>query len=518
MRASAAALRVWTRCPRSLARPVRNVYRHAVRCMASLAEPPTIFALSTGAGRSAVAVVRLTGSKSGEALTAMAPALVRLPAPRLLHLVEVVDPASGQLLDKALVTRFSGPRSYTGEDCVEFHLHGGPSVVRSVLAALGSLPGLRPAEPGEFTRRAFEAGKLDLTEVEGLADLLAAGTQAQHRQALLHATGAVRRRYEGWRARLLTALAAVEAVIDFGEDEGIADEVAAGVLPDMRALRAELAGFLGGGQRGQLVRDGVRVALVGPPNAGKSSLLNALAGRDAAIVSPFPGTTRDVMELELELGGQRVILADCAGIRETEDPVEAEGVRRARATLATAHIVVQLRDAQAVWAGDDAAATQAGDWGGDSTLGELSEAQLTLSVWNKADLLAEGQGPRGQGFGMPADLAPRDRGPPSTAPLLISCETGEGLDDLTQLLGRAVEDILAQGGDPEAAALVTRARHAAALSRCVAALERYEGVWAALELAAEELRGATRGLGAISGVVDTEEVLDSVFSEFCIGK
>ncbi|KAK2076326.1 hypothetical protein QBZ16_000850 [Prototheca wickerhamii] len=322
------------------------------------------------------------------------------------------------LLDRALVARFPAPRSFTGDDCLELHLHGGAAVVQGLLDALRALPGLRPAEPGEFTRRAFEvkAGKLDLTEVEGLADLLAAQTAAQRRQALALVSGSVRAVYARWRAELLRALAAVEAVIDFGEDEGIADEVAAAVRPRCAALRAELAARAGALRRGRAVREGVRVALVGAPNAGKSSLLNALAGRDAAIVSPFPGTTRDVLETALELAGARVLLTDAAGIRETHDPVEAEGVRRARAALRAAHI--------------------------------------------------------------------RHRRP----------------------------------GDPAAAALVTRERHADALRRCVAALDRYDACWDELELASEELRAAVRAMGSVTGEVGTEEVLDSVFGEFCIGK
>jgi tRNA modification GTPase len=266
----------------------------------------TIFALSSGAGRAAVAVIRLSGPAADAALARLLPPGAPLPAPRHAALRHLRHPATAAPLDHALCLRFPAPASATGQDVVELHLHGGAAVVRGVAAALGSLPGLRPAEAGEFTRRAFLGGRLDLTQVEGLADLLAADTEAQRAQALAAAGGASRRAAAAWRAALLTGLARVEAVIDFGEDDGIADEVAAGAAPALRALRRQLEAHLAAGAGGELVRGGVRVAIVGAPNAGKSSLLNALAGREAAIVSAAPGTTRDVLEVALDLGGYKV--------------------------------------------------------------------------------------------------------------------------------------------------------------------------------------------------------------------
>lgn len=272
----------------------------------------TIFALATPPGRAAIAVLRMSGPAADAALRSLLPPERTLPPPRRATLCRLLHPSTAAQLDLALCLRFpASSGSASGEDMVELHLHGGPAVVHSVASALGSLPGLRPAEPGEFTRRAFASGKLDLTEVEGLADLLAADTEAQRMQALAAAGGAARRRCDSWRGSLLRSLSRVEAVIDFGEEEGIADDVARGVVPEVTALRQELQGHLAAGAGGELVREGVRVAIIGPPNAGKSSLLNALAGRDAAIVSPAAGTTRDVLEVALDLGGYKVRCAMC---------------------------------------------------------------------------------------------------------------------------------------------------------------------------------------------------------------
>lgn len=266
----------------------------------------TIFALSSGPGRAAVAVLRVSGPAANATLESLLPPGRPLPPPRVAQLATLRHPITRTPLDSALCLRFPAPRSATGEDVIELHTHGGPAVVRAVADALATLPGVRPAEPGEFTRRAFQLGRLDLTEIEGLADLLAADTEAQRVQALAAAGGAARRQCEAWRTTLLRCLAHVEAVIDFGEDEEIADEVAAGVAPTVLALQKELEVHLAAASGGEIVREGVRVALVGPPNAGKSSLLNALAGREAAIVSHIPGTTRDILEVALDLGGYKV--------------------------------------------------------------------------------------------------------------------------------------------------------------------------------------------------------------------
>ena len=266
----------------------------------------TIYALSSAPGRSAIAVLRVSGPAANATLQSLLPQGRDLPPPRVAHLATLRHPITRALLDSAICLRFPSPKSATGEDVLELHTHGGPATVRAVADALSTVPGVRPAEPGEFTRRAFQLGRLDLTEIEGLADLLAADTDAQRVQALAAAGGAARRQCDAWRMTLLRCLAHVEAVIDFGEDEEIADDVAAGVIPTIATLKNELEMHLKAASGGEIVREGVRVALVGPPNAGKSSLLNALAGREAAIVSNIPGTTRDLLEVVLDLGGYKV--------------------------------------------------------------------------------------------------------------------------------------------------------------------------------------------------------------------
>lgn len=343
-----------------------------------------------------------------------------------------------------------------------------------------------------------QLGRMDLTEVEGLADLLAAETEVQRQQAVAAAGGAARQQCDAWRAMLLRCLARVEAVIDFGEDDGIGDDVAAGVVKDINALRTELETHLAAASGGELLREGVRVALVGPPNAGKSSLLNTLAGREVAIVSPVAGTTRDVLEVALDLGGYKVWVTDGAGVRGTDDPVEAEGVRRATAAAAAAHVVVNLREPGGAWAplpeldGDDESQNR--------------RPKPMLRVLSKADLLGTG--------GMAAGEQGLD--------CRISCVTGEGLGQLLAILTSAVEavvrDAAHQGALRGSPTLLNRARHRHHVAACVAALRRYEAAPMALEVAAEELRAAAAALGRVTGAIDTENVLDSIFSEFCIGK
>src|SRR5690606_16468341 len=298
----------------------------------------TIFALASAAGRAGVAVVRLSGSTASRALETLSSQ--PLPSPRRASLRRLHDSA-GERLDDALVLWFPAPHSYTGEDVVELHLHGGRAVVRDVLEALAAVPGLRPAEPGEFTRRAFDNGKLDLAEVEGLADLIDAETAGQRRQALRQLDGGLSALGEGWRARLVRILAQLEADIDF-PDEDLPERVAAAVAPGIEELANEMRRHLDDGRRGEILREGFHIAIIGPPNAGKSSLLNWLAQRDAAIVSDTAGTTRDVVEVRLDLGGWPVIVADTAGLRETAETVEREGIRRARARAEAADLVIAL--------------------------------------------------------------------------------------------------------------------------------------------------------------------------------
>lgn len=439
----------------------------------------TIFALASAPGRAGIAVVRVSGPAAGETLRRLCGSI---PAPRRASLRALADPESGEILDRGLVLWFPGPRSYTGEDLAELHLHGGRGVVGATLAAVGRLPGLRAAEPGEFTRRAFLNGKIDLTAAEGLADLIAADTEAQRRQALRQLDGELGRLYDDWRQRLLRALARLEASIDFPE-EGLPEGLRREVDHDILGVEQGITQHIDDKRRGERLRDGVSVALLGAPNAGKSSLLNLLARRDAAIVSTIAGTTRDVIEIHLDLGGYPVVLADTAGLRAAGDEIEVEGVRRALKRAAAADLKVALFDA-AHWPALD-----------ESTLGVVDAD--TLAVVNKCDLKA-----------LPADLVVAGR--PAAA---ISVLTGAGIE---AFLDRLVTAVAERAGLAEGPSL-TRARHRQALGECLACLGRAQRAGAA-ELKAEDLRLATRALGRITGRVDVEDVLDAIFREFCIGK
>ena len=432
----------------------------------------TIYALSTAPGRAGVAVLRLSGGQAAAALAALAGIV---PPPREARLVRFRDPA-GETIDRGLALYFPAPRSVTGEDVAELHVHGGRAIIAALFAALRHL-GLRLAEPGEFTRRAFLNGKLDLAAAEGLADLVAAETAAQRRQALRQLGGELGRLTEGWRARLTDAQARLEAAIDFPEDDlppGLWEAARA----EARALAHEIAACLADEHRGERLRDGLAVAILGPPNAGKSSLMNALARREVAITAASAGTTRDVIEVALDLAGYPVLLADTAGLRASGDAVEEEGVRRARARAASADLKLILVDATVP--------------GEAAALADLIDGDLIL-IANKIDLL-----------------------PPGAAPPLglgLSVKTGAGMEALLERLGAEVAARLAVGAAP----LVTRARHREALEACGSALERFAGAILP-ELAAEDLREAARALGRITGRVDVEDMLDRLFAEFCIGK
>ena len=449
----------------------------------------TIFALSSAPGRAGVAVLRVSGPGAGPALTALAGSC---PPARHARLVRLADPDTGTAIDRGLVLWFPGPASFTGEDMAEMHLHGGRAVVAAAIAALAARPGLRPAEPGEFTRRAFDRGKLDLSEVEGLADLIDAETEAQRRQALRQMEGVLSRQAEAWRTTLVGALAEAEAAIDF-PDEDLPGEIDTKVARSTLYLHDEILAYLADSHRGERMREGVCVALVGAPNAGKSSLLNAFARRPVAIVSEIPGTTRDVVEVHLDLGGYPVTLADTAGLRDLDrEPfvdgqgaVEAEGVRRARARAETADIKLAVFDLQA---GPDFDPATRALLDGDS-----------LVVFNKCDIVP---GPeRGDLDGHEA--------------LTVSAKTGTGMAALEARLTRGVAARLERGSGE--AAPLTRARHRHALEDCAAALMR-AGAAARPELIAEDLRLALRALGRVAGRVDVEDVLDAIFREFCIGK
>jgi len=408
----------------------------------------------------------------------------KVPAPRRAARARFVAKASGEAIDDGLVLFFPAPRSVTGEDVVELHLHGGRAVIEAVTAVLGGLSGFRLAEPGEFTRRAFEHGKLDLTEAEAVADLVAAETAAQRRQALRQLDGELGRLYDGWRETLLRATAHLEAAIDFPE-EGLPQTLDAGAKQVVERLIDEIERHLADNRRGEILRDGVSVAIVGPPNAGKSSLINRLVQRDVAIISAVAGTTRDVIEVRLDLAGYPVIVADTAGLRAARDDVEEEGVRRARARAGAADLLIVVLDVARP--------------GEAAELTSLIDG-ASIVVANKIDLVDAA-----------SRAAALDRMPPGALPL--STVTSEGMAGLLDRLAAAVKERYAD----EAAPVLTRSRHRAALGECVDALRR--SLVAVLpELVAEDLRLAVRALGRITGRSDVEDILDIIFRDFCIGK
>ncbi len=438
----------------------------------------TIFALSSGRPPSAIAIIRISGHRAGHALKMMAGSL---PRPRTAMLATLKD-AGHQSIDQAVALWFPAPRSATGEDVAELHVHGGRAVVAAVFEVLEGIEGLRPAEPGEFTRRAFENGKLDLTEAEGLDDLIHADTDRQRRQALRQLQGLLGDKADAWRRQIIEASALVEAGIDFSDEGDIPDELIAPALNKIVALKQEIEETLGASAQSERLREGLVVAIAGPPNVGKSTLLNRIAKREAAIVSPHAGTTRDVIEVHLDLDGYPVTLLDTAGVRETDDPVEQEGVRRARDRAASADLVLWMSDVS----GHGLAASS-----GDSQ----------VPVWdvrNKLDLIA--------GAGQAADGGTR---------FDISAASGKGVDHLILALMRYARDYFGSGET----ALIGRSRHRVLLRETADALGRSLAARSAgEELIAEELRIAVHSLGRLTGRVDVEDILDVIFREFCIGK
>jgi tRNA modification GTPase len=449
----------------------------------------TIFALSSGRPPAAIAVVRISGPRAGDALKAL---MGRLPEPRRAALARVRDPENGEVLDEALALWFPGPNSETGEDIAELQVHGGRAVIAATLGVLGRIEGLRPAEAGEFTRRAFENGRLDLTAVEGLADLIGAETEAQRRQAYRQLKGLLGQRAETWRARLIEALAMVEARIDFSDEADVPESLVGPALKIVRELRDEIAEVLAGAGRGERLREGLVVAIAGPPNAGKSTLLNRIARREAAIVSPVPGTTRDVIEVHLDLDGYPVTLLDTAGIRDSTDPVEQEGVRRARARAAEADLVLWVQEAEDRGACSGATANSPSGAG----------AGMTWIVRNKVDLISN-------------ERRNEYKKDSSTITFDLSAMTGLGVQPLLSELAEFAKSYF--GSE---LAILTRERHKNALSSTKTALERVlaAGEVSAEEIVAEELRAAAQALGRLTGRVDVEDLLDVIFRDFCIGK
>lgn len=441
-----------------------------------MTETDTIFALSSGQGRAGVAVIRVSGQ---DAATVVSGLSGRAPgAPRTLELRTLRSP-DGAALDRAMIAWFPAPHSFTGEDVAEFHVHGGRAVVAAVLDALAQIAGCRAADAGEFTRRAFDNGKLDLTQVEGLADLIDAETEGQRRQALRQMEGALGALYESWRTRLTRALAYLEADIDF-PDEDLPGDLPESVRGDLVALRDEMRAHLDDAGLGERTRGGFQAVIVGAPNVGKSSILNRLAQRDAAIVAATAGTTRDVVEVQLDVAGLPVTLADTAGLRAAGDDVEREGIRRAERRAGSADVKIAVFDA-ATWPARDTATAALVD-------------DATIVVVNKSDLVpgvVDGGGA-----------------------VVVSAATGEGIGALVAALRARV--VAAAGRHSEAPPL-TRLRHRRAVEAAVAALDRtLVGVTA--ELRAEDLRVAVRALGRITGRVDVEDLLDVIFRDFCIGK
>jgi tRNA modification GTPase len=444
-----------------------------------MSERDTICALASGQPPAAICIIRL----SGDRIWKLAGALLDcgLPEPRRATLTRFRD-EDGHLIDEGLVVFMPGPHSYTGEDTLELYLHGGSAVINHAISTLTGEPGVRLAEPGEFTRRAFEAGKIDLTEAEGVADIIEAETNAQKAQALRQLSGGLTQQYDQWRAELTGILALIEVAVDFPDEDDAPEETTAPVLRKLGALISDMEAALGDRGIGEKIRDGFRIAIIGAPNAGKSTLLNRLAGREAAIVTSLPGTTRDVIEIRRVMGGQIVWVSDTAGLRETEDEIEAEGVRRAQRVAAEADLRVFMVDGSA----PDL-----------SVLTSPYRLPTDMVVVNKAD----------------ADLA--DNLPAHD--FRISAKTGDGVETLERALSKFIS---ARAASVEAP-VITRARHRARLVEglaCLVAARDALELGTGAELAAEDVRMAIRHLGSVVGAVGVEDVLGAVFSEFCIGK
>ncbi|GFO36981.1 tRNA modification GTPase mnme [Plakobranchus ocellatus] len=483
----------------------------------------TIYALSSGSTKCAVAVLRVSGPKSAVALQQICGGV---PKMRKASLRRLYDPISKELLDKSLVLWFPGPQSFTGEDCAEFHVHGGPAVIKSVLTALSSIPDMHPAQPGEFTKQAFLNGKLDLTEVEGLGDLIHAETEVQRKQALRQMDGDLKVLYSNWRTRLLKCLANTEAFIDFHEEENIEDDILENVFADTSSLNDEIKKHLNDNRQGERLRDGLNVVIAGEPNVGKSSLLNSICQRPAAIVSPIAGTTRDIVETALNIAGYPVLFSDTAGLRETNDPIEKEGVIRAVKRVMSSDITIFVVDVQkqsqmlqeAVSLKDFLAYYK-------NILGLTSETennpsgcvnkenQMALVIDNSSEMLVVLNKIDLIEFSSVSKFLNGNE----DHVCAVSCVTGQGFDDFMENLVKKVKLLC---GDPlQGSPSLTQARHRHHLGKCCLQLDQFAHMLSHdVVMAAERLRLAAGELGQVTGAVSAEDVLDVIFRDFCIGK
>ncbi|OJT13192.1 tRNA modification GTPase GTPBP3, mitochondrial [Trametes pubescens] len=484
--------------------------RDAEQLVLSDAQRRTIYALSTPPGKAGVAVIRVSGPDALEVWRQVVQtrregkgkAPERDPEPWKMHRCHVVHPRTQEVLDDGLAVFFKGPKSFTTEDVLELHVHSGRAIISSVLRAIACLPFCRPAERGEFTRRAFEGGRLDLTQVEGLRDLIDAETETQRKLALRNAEGATRARLEHLRKEIIQCMALVEALIDFGEGEDIEEGVYDQARERVQKLRATIAHHLSDNRRGEIMRSGVRLAIFGPPNAGKSSLLNFLAQREAAIVTPVPGTTRDILEVSLDIGGLPVIVADTAGLRHTTDVVEKIGVERARKLVETADIALCVLPANEL-----CVRTRQGRW----RLQVPPSLEPLLKLENNYLLLTK------------TDLLPADNPPPLPKEVWqISLKTGAGTPAFLLGLARLLRqrfNLLSEDGTRVEEPLITHARHRTHLENALGFLDAFLATPPEdVVPAAEELRYAAQAIGKISGLIDVEDILDAVFRDFCIGK
>lgn len=427
-------------------------------------EPSTIYALSSGSPPAAIAVVRISGPRADAALEAL---ISRLPEPRRAGTAVLRDPEGGEVLDNALVLRFLAPATATGEDTVELHLHGGRAVVAGLLSALSRIDGLRPAEPGEFTRRAFDNGRIDLSEAEGLADLLTAETQSQRRAALALAGGVLSRSVERWQRQILELSAQLEASLDFADEDDVTEDTSLRQSPELAELVRDLETLLATPPAERL-RDGIKVVIAGPPNAGKSTLLNRLVGREAAITSSIAGTTRDLVEAPTAIGGIPFLFVDTAGLRESEDEIEVIGVGRTKHSLATADIILWVDEVDS-----------------------CPDPDRSIVVAAKADLCADAETPAG---------------------ISVSALTGEGMAALTALMTEKARSLLPREGE-----LAINARHRERLTDCLIHIRDAQSTLDPI-LASEALRQARSVLDRITGRAGVEDMLDSLFGRFCIGK